>query len=60
MLYTDGKPGSERVTQAASILPRPDDVVDSDVRILRGLFFAAGPTAAFWVTLILGIKLLLH
>jgi hypothetical protein len=60
MSYKKAQNDSERVRHDGSIVHVCDDFVESDVRILRGLFFAAGPTAAFWVTLILGIRLLLH
>jgi hypothetical protein len=37
-----------------------NDLEDSEVHIVRGLCFAAGPTAVFWLAFILGIDWLLH
>ncbi|HEX4770983.1 MAG TPA: hypothetical protein VH351_09150 [Bryobacteraceae bacterium] len=60
MWNLSGKKESEDVASGAdSIFPVYDDHAEYNINILRGLFFAAGPTAAFWLSLILGIKLLL-
>ena len=57
---TGRKDSGDPVNRAESTLPVYDDLAESDVCILRALYFAAGPTAAFWLSLILGIKLLLR
>jgi hypothetical protein len=54
------KESGDRVSGADSTLPVCDDLAESEVSILRALYFAAGPTAVFWLSLILGIKLLLR